>query len=203
MDFNIYYKDFNMLWNKVWVKLTQTCIASNTWFVCFGLSVMILLSSSRHTWPCCGLNSAAAAPWPDTLGERNLGGQTRNATVGWTVRPQLDRQSGHSWPPAQLWDCSGVCRWVRTNWWYLFCTCDTCFWVIHGQMRPVSLLTTLLVTVIALDAKEHFKIEVLYITFVIKAFRCYCRVVCSHFALSCSIWCHSYICAIHIPAGLF
>ena len=117
-----YYKDFNMVWTKVWVKLIQTCIASDTQFLWFDLLLMILLSSSRHTWPWCGLNAAAAAAaWPDTLGVREPGGTDQKCHS----RMDSLATAGH-----QLSSETAVkaCRWIKQQsvipflyvWWMLF-----------------------------------------------------------------------------------
>lgn len=72
-----YYKDFNMIWIKVWVKLTNSYKfvnwqTSDTQCVWFDLSVMILLRSSVQAGAGrAGLSCCCSSTWhPENVGSR-------------------------------------------------------------------------------------------------------------------------------------
>lgn len=180
-----------MVWTKVWVELTQTCIASDTqffWSFCDD-SAQFMKACMTSVWAelCCCCSST----WHP--GSERAGGtdQKHRSGMGSLATAGHQHSSGTAVKAFRWAKQQSVIRFL-----YVWC-------LLFSYTLDKRDLSNNSVTVIALDAKEHFKLRFFYVTRVIKAFRCYCRVVCNHPALSCSVWCRSYICTIHTPAGLF
>lgn len=132
---------------------------------------MILLHSSMQT--CLGLGWMQLlllfdlTPW-------ECGIQTRNTAVGWTTWP----------PPAQLWNCSSKVQVSKEA------VCDT---LLVCVMPAFKLYETSFNNFVRYRNCPRWTKAFYIDVCVIKDFWCYCRVVCNHPAISCSIWCHSYI----------